>query len=343
VTPSILNDPREYQQHVEMFAREVELIVEANLKITDVDCIIRVYGDVKGKLPAYLSSIFQLNTIDECAGIVMRYESGGSLDRLLYSPDAILKPLDIIEKFRILTGIARGLAELHAFGIVHGDLKPGNILLSGHTPAEVRLADFGMSSVRSIIDTQEAGSTLNQTAHSKGTPVYNAPEKMFNPSQPDQESVSDSTRKTDIYAFAIVMWEVLTRSRPFPRIRRDGAILAGKVHRGERPPIEQLPPEVGEEVSAMTASCWSADRGQRLTAAECLSILDQRHSHLSSDRYDIFLSYKSEDRPLVRHIYNLLTLSNYRIWFDQNDIRRELESSMTHGISNSAVVVALRS
>lgn len=56
--------------------------------------------------------------------------------------------LQMTEKLRILSCVARGVAELHDVGIVQGDLKPGNILLSEHTPPLVRLGDFGLAGFR---------------------------------------------------------------------------------------------------------------------------------------------------------------------------------------------------
>ena len=54
----------------------------------------------------------------------------------------------MIEKLRLLTGIARGIAELHSAGVVHADIKPDNVLLSSNDPPEVRLADFGLSVIK---------------------------------------------------------------------------------------------------------------------------------------------------------------------------------------------------
>ena len=103
----------------------------------------------------------------------MRYERGGSLYQLLHeksrttssssssssssTPNKTNKQhqeciadhhvLSMTEKLRILKEVARGLAELHSAGIVHGDVKAENVLLSDDLPPKVRLADFGMSSV----------------------------------------------------------------------------------------------------------------------------------------------------------------------------------------------------
>ena len=71
------------------------------------------------------------------------------------------------------------LAELHSIGVVHGDIKLANILLSGHSTLHdgVCLADFGLSARRAeLIDRTIGHSSLHTTAHFKGTSIYAAPE-----------------------------------------------------------------------------------------------------------------------------------------------------------------------
>jgi len=63
---------------------------------------------------------------------------------------------------------------------VHADIKPDNVLLSSHSPANIRLADFGLSTLKSM-DTNLLMSSLAETAHLKGTPIYCAPEMLVNP------------------------------------------------------------------------------------------------------------------------------------------------------------------
>lgn len=344
VTKSLLQNPNVYDSSVEIALAEIKVIREANLKIiSDFDCIVKLYDGVRGVLSSHLASTFQLNTTDDCVGIVLRYESGGSLESLLY-PDGkkMTNPieLNVTEKLRLLTGIASGLSELHGYGIVHGDIKPANILLSGHTPPHIRLSDFGLSTIRADVD-QLTGSTLNQTYHVKGTPVYNAPEKLFNPfSDEETPTISDSTRKTDIYAFAILTWEVLSGNRPFDTVKQETQ-LSVKVHKGERPPIIKLPSEVGDGVISMISKCWSVERSQRLTAIECACILDRQYQSMSSDQvYDTYLSYSTDDKPFIRHVYNFLLQRQFHVWCDEDDSKRVLEHTKIAAISSCKTMIS---
>ena len=79
----------------------------------------------------------------------------------------------------IVRSLADAVQHAHDHGVLHRDIKPDNILLSGDNPPQVRLADFGLSLVRtSVLDPLNA-SSLVQTTHARGTPVYCAPEQMY--------------------------------------------------------------------------------------------------------------------------------------------------------------------
>jgi serine/threonine protein kinase len=110
----------------------------------------------------------------------------------------------------ILKGLLEGLAELHSVGIVHGDIKPANILLSRHHPPLVRLADFGSSAISCF----SGNTTMHRTSHIHGTAPYKAPE-MFRFTGDSVNSYFSASRKGDMYSAAIVCHESLSQSRPF--------------------------------------------------------------------------------------------------------------------------------
>ena len=96
--------------------------------------------------------------------------------------------------------------------------------------------------------------------------------------------VAKPSRKTDMYAFALLCWQVLTQKNLFPDISTE-AVLASMVHRGYRPPIEDLPTATPQNVTDMISSCWDKDRSKRKSAAECHVIL----SHSLSKCYGIYI------------------------------------------------------
>ena len=88
-------------------------------------------------------------------------------------------------------------------GRCHGDLKPGNILLGEHD--NVILGDFGNS--KRIDEANTKGTTIGKTKHTHGTPLYGAPEILQDPYS-EEDGVAKASRKVDMYAFAMVCYEV---------------------------------------------------------------------------------------------------------------------------------------
>jgi hypothetical protein len=150
----------------------------------------------------------------------------------------------------ILLQIARGLLALHAAKVVHRDLKPGNVLLSGDEPSLLaRIADFGISRLNEVaIDgSAPTAAKLTGTNAMLGTPFYMAPELAHG-------RAADAA--ADIFAFGIVAYEMLTGRGPFampPVI----VAMAGQ----ELPP----PPPIACEI---VLGCIRADPRARPAAQE---------------------------------------------------------------------------
>ncbi len=125
--------------------------------------------------------------------IVMEYVEGRSLKDYL----AQQGPLEVSEATRIAREVLTALAYAHRGGLVHRDIKPGNILLSDD--GKVQVTDFGIARA-------EAGSTMTQTGTILGTAYYLSPEQA-------QGLPLDG--RSDIYSLGVVTYEMLTTHRPF--------------------------------------------------------------------------------------------------------------------------------
>ena len=117
-------------------------------------------------------------------------------------------PLSIDEGCALACQVARGLDRAHAAGIVHRDIKPGNIFITEH--GEVKILDFGLAKMA-----DDAGLTL--TGALIGTPAYMAPEQVRG------ESVD---ARTDIWAFGVVLFEMMAGRRPFRTGKGVGSLFA---------------------------------------------------------------------------------------------------------------------
>jgi len=128
----------------------------------------------------------------DTAYIVMEYAPGTELKKLLDKNERITPA----EAVRIMQGVLAGLQYSHERGVVHRDIKPGNIILS--PDGTVKIADFGIARIESSSMTQ-AGTVL-------GTPAYMSPEQFMG------QTVD---ARTDIYSAGVMFYQLLTGERPF--------------------------------------------------------------------------------------------------------------------------------
>ena len=140
--------------------------------------------------------IYDQGFTDDHAYIAMEYFERGDLRSELRGP------LPRERVLKVLTQIAQALAVIHAHGIVHRDLKPENVML--HADGSVALADFGVAKAME----QDAALALTHTRHGEvvGTPYYLSPE---------QASGKAITPASDLYSLGVMLFEMLTGSRPF--------------------------------------------------------------------------------------------------------------------------------
>ncbi|ELR15776.1 Protein kinase [Acanthamoeba castellanii str. Neff] len=128
--------------------------------------------------------------------IVMEYMALGSVFELLHNELVVALPMELCVKQCYQA--AKGMHFLHSADIAHCDLKSLNLLLDAKW--NVRVADFGLSSVRNAVERNWAGFV--------GSVAWTAPEVLNK--MPDADYVL-----ADVYSFGIVMWEMLTRRVPY--------------------------------------------------------------------------------------------------------------------------------
>jgi serine/threonine-protein kinase len=169
--------------------------------------------------------------------------------------------LPVSESVRILRDIASALAYAHARGVVHRDVKPDNVLLSGGVAV---VTDFGVAkAVSASSDPHSSGITSLGVA--LGTPMYMAPEQATASPQIDH--------RADLYALGTVAYEILTGLPPFAG-RTPQAVLAAQVVEDPQP-VERRRPAVPPTLATLVNECLAkrpADRPQ--SAAEVMQVLD---------------------------------------------------------------------
>jgi serine/threonine-protein kinase len=158
-------------------------------------------------------SLFDIGEDGECSYLVMELLRGEALrDRLARGP---LQPTEAVD---ILIPAMRGVAAAHRVGVIHRDLKPDNIFLcresdGGHSVPKV--LDFGISSVASL---EAVDTTLTQEGTLLGSLPYMSPEQLRNP--------HDVDGRADIYAFGVILYELLAGALPFAGVNHTALIVA---------------------------------------------------------------------------------------------------------------------
>lgn len=183
--------------------------------------------------------------------LVLEFMLQGSLFDVLQ----MNKPLPWNDRLRKLKGAAAGVSFLHSRHILHRDLKSPNILIDAH--GEAKVSDFGLSAIKE----SSKGSTT--VAGAAGSLLWMAPELL------DGED-PHSSKASDIFAFAIVLWEVASRKLPYAG-KGAGAIIA-QVITGKR---EKIPADVPKGYAHLLAKCWSQNPEERLKADEMVAALSE--------------------------------------------------------------------
>ena len=143
----------------------------------------------------------------------------------------IAGPLPIREALRYAIQVADALSAAHRAGIVHRDLKPANVLI--HRTAGVKLVDFGLTTIVASRTASRTPDTVTREAPHVGTPQYMAPEQI--------EGRTADTR-SDIFAFGVLLYELLTGHRAFDARSQAGLVAA--VMYTEPPPTASLARDV---------------------------------------------------------------------------------------------------
>ena len=187
--------------------------------------------------------------------IAMQYVEGETLaDRLARGH------LPVADALRIAEQVADALAEAHARGIVHRDIKPGNIMISARGPAKV--LDFGLAKRLDHPDMSGTGvdtiQPLTAAGVAVGTTAYMSPEQL-RAEEPDA--------RTDVFSLGCVLCEMVGGRHPFARQSTAATIAA--VLTEEPPP---LPPAAPSELRRIARKCLDKDPGRRYASGRDLLV-----------------------------------------------------------------------
>src|SRR5213593_4181815 len=217
------------QAHLKRFRREAE--AAASL---DHPCIVPIYEVGEREGSCYFS---------------MKFIEGGQLDEV-----AKYKPISARAAAELIAKLARTVHHAHEHGILHRDIKPGNILIDAK--GEPHLTDFGLAR---LVETE---STITRTTEALGTPSYMAPEQA-------KGNNTQLTSATDVYGLGAVLYHLLTGHPPF---------AGGTTYQTIRLLLETEPrqprlwnPKLDRDLSTICLKCLDKDPQRRYPTALALA------------------------------------------------------------------------
>ena len=196
--------------------------------------------------------IYEVGERDGQCYFSMKFVEGGQLDEVVKHT-----PLSIRQAVELIAKVARTVHYAHEHGILHRDIKPGNILLDAN--GEPHLTDFGLARL------VESESTVTRTLEVLGTPSYMAPEQAAG----NNPATARLTSATDVYGLGAVLYQLLTGHPPFAGGTTYETIKL-LLETEPRPP-RLWNPKVDRDLSTICLKCLEKDPQRRYPSALALA------------------------------------------------------------------------
>jgi eukaryotic-like serine/threonine-protein kinase len=199
-------------------------------------------------------TVYEYGEQDGRPYLVMEYLQGRDLQHLIDNE----VPLTLLEKVSLMRQVAEGLQYAHAKGIIHRDVKPGNIMLLND--GTVKLMDFGIARLL-----RDKRTRMTQQGRLLGSFSYMAPEQFQG---------RDADIQSDIFAFGVIYYELITGQHPFrgSKVGSDVALLIRNVTVLEPAPIRSIVPDCPAVLEEIVFKAINKDRQQRYQSFEDIQL-----------------------------------------------------------------------
>lgn len=225
---------------------------------------IRANGRLRGR---HVTRIVDSGDFDGLPFMVLELLEGTDLAREIKQ----VGPLAVADACAVMTQVACGLAEAHSQGIIHRDVKPGNVFLARVGAQRIaKVLDFGVAKLESG-DDDSFDDQLTRSFSSLGTPAYMSPEQI--------RSATNVDRATDVWSFSLVLFRALAGKLPFGG---NASSIPFAICNDPPLPLRELRPGVPSDLVDIVEAGLEKDRRLRPTLADLGDVLIA-HVDASSD------------------------------------------------------------
>jgi mitogen-activated protein kinase kinase kinase 11 len=207
-----------------------------------------------------LGSVYHPNPLTFC--LVLEYCNAGDLVQ------ALKRPAPVNFFFRVAGSISKGMTYLHHRGIIHRDIKPGNVLLDGKVSTGIfscKLADFGVATDSKNMDEDKTAET--------GTYRWMSPEVIRH---------EKYTQTADVFSYGVLLWQLLTREVPFAAVGQIEAAAAVALEDRRCP----MPAGTPEGIQDLIEQCWASVADKRPAFESVTAQLKELENNLTSEEHE---------------------------------------------------------
>jgi serine/threonine protein kinase/tetratricopeptide (TPR) repeat protein len=220
--------------------------------------------------------IHDLGEIDGIKYITMPYVDGLELSTLLKAHE---KGLPVEQVVSVARGVVAGLAAAHRAGVVHRDLKPANIMVEAGT-GNALIMDFGIARSAGVRDTSaRTGAAVSKDALAAGLTVAGAIVGTLEYMAPEQFRGEEVDHRADVYAFGLILYDLLTGRRPKSGVRTAFEEAARRTKK-PLPALAEVRPDVPAPLERIVTRCTQPDPAARYATTEELAAdIDRLDDH----------------------------------------------------------------
>lgn len=316
--------------------RDVAIKLIHTYRATDPKMVERFQREARVVAALRHPGIIQIHDFDvegDAFYMVMEFVPGETLAQRLDRLEELHQRMPLTEALRLFRMITEAVAYAHSQGVIHCDLKPGNVLLTGDN--QPVLADFGISKIMSA-------ERLTATNDVFGTPHYMSPEQSFG---------REIDAQSDVYALGVMLYELTTGLLPFNGNSPMSIVFK---HVNEQPKsVRDVDPSLPEAVETIVNKAMAKDPTLRYSSAQEMLLdidtllLGITNSPVVNKPTQLFICYKRSSAPdnqLATHLHEALAAKGHDVFIDQ--ALRAGESwleEIDHQIKNCEFMIVLLS